>query len=48
MKRQQRSSGSIGLALPQLDLRMILFERNTLKYRRDFEPSQGANGPVRF
>ena len=30
MKRQQRSSGSIGLALPRLDLRTILFERNTL------------------
>jgi len=30
MKRQQRSGGSIGLALPQLDLQTILFERNTL------------------
>jgi len=30
MKRQQRLSGSIGLALPQPDLRTILFERNTL------------------
>jgi len=30
MKRQQRSSSSIGLALPQLDLRTILFECDTL------------------
>ena len=30
MKRQQRSSGCIGLALPQLDLRAILLERKTL------------------